>query len=604
MCPGNYLISGGDETVLKIWQLSTEKQENLPHLTAAIEDIVVSPSGASYAVSLANNSLVVISTTELQAKTNIIGIQSRRVDMEQRTQKSLAKYSFDIFSRVPMAVDPKNANHLLFSAPGSQPRYGRRRVPPEPYLQTFDINSQRPLTRQALTRNNATDPNVTPDGRNICEPTVKFIQTSKDGKWLATVDEWMPPPVDINYLDDGVPESTEEERNFRREVYLKFWRWDEKSLQWVLDSRIDAPHFFEDVGASARVLDLVSDPSSLGFATVGDDRFVRIWRPKTRLRNGTIVRGANQNTGSALITWSLELTIELSSSLDAPEPTSSIQASSAPLSSHLAFSADGSVIAAGISWNSAADPGVIHIVDALAGTVRRSITEVDATALSCIGILGRHMIVIGQSIIVWDLVVDELVYSVPLTTAGINPFDRTSMVQLAMNASDGTFAVSAPQFVADEKAGHRFQKASSKVSIFDTNRARTLWSSTIPAIVLSLVSAVDSKGYIALDSLSCVQTISPSNGSMQLITPPPEPTPEVIRRDQDEGEAEEEQLEEPLTGSEVVFEVPENDKPVVRPEELQQIFDIGPMHVLPPVKLMLDAVVGLYARKPRTSGTA
>src|SRR5690242_11767197 len=85
---GHYLISGGFETVLVIWQLSTGKQQTLPHLTAAVESIVVSPQGASYAVTLANNSVLVLSTSELEAKTNIVGMQSRRVDLEQMPREA------------------------------------------------------------------------------------------------------------------------------------------------------------------------------------------------------------------------------------------------------------------------------------------------------------------------------------------------------------------------------------------------------------------------------------------------------------------------------------------------------------------------------------
>jgi NET1-associated nuclear protein 1 (U3 small nucleolar RNA-associated protein 17) len=606
---GNYIISGGDETVLVIWQLSTGQQQHLPHLTAAIENIVVSPSGASYAVSLANNSVIVLSTTELDAKTNIIGVQSRRVDLEQLPRESdSGYYSFEIFSQVPMAIDPKNKHQLIFSMPSSQPRHQPKRFHAEPYVQTFDLASHTAVSRQALTRNNATDPNMGPDGRRIEEPNIRYLQTSNDGKWLATVDEWHPPRADMSYLEEGIPEFNQEERSFRRETYLKFWEWNEKDTQWSLQSRVDAPHFFEDVGAVARVFDLAQDPSGLGFATVGEDRVVRIWRPKTRMRNGVVVRGADKNSKEGVVTWSLDRSIELSSKLDVfdsnPEP-SNVRV---PRTSRLAFSADGSVLAAGVSWASDADPGVIQVIDTITGTIRRSITELDVTALSNIAILGRHLIVIGDSISVWDMVLDQLVYCVPFDFTEIDRMDTSSLVRLAINEADGTFAVACPQFGDNDTSKSRgtryFKKATTKVSVFDPTQPKALWSSTLPEVALSLIAAKDERGYIVLDSSSSIRTISPKASALQLLTPPPEIVAPQ-RTDRNDNDSEDEETNElgnsrqSLTGSEELLRDSENDKPVVRSEQLQAIFEVDDSHILPPVKDLFNAVVGLYGRKPR-----
>jgi NET1-associated nuclear protein 1 (U3 small nucleolar RNA-associated protein 17) len=90
-----------------------------------------------------------------------------------------------------MAVNPANSTEVFFAVPSSQPRHNKNDegFRPEPYLQTFDLANDRAKGRQALTRNNATEPNVAPDGRQIKEPTVTHIQVSHDGEWLATIDE-------------------------------------------------------------------------------------------------------------------------------------------------------------------------------------------------------------------------------------------------------------------------------------------------------------------------------------------------------------------------------------------------------------------------------
>ncbi|KAH7380676.1 quinon protein alcohol dehydrogenase-like superfamily [Pyrenochaeta sp. MPI-SDFR-AT-0127] len=591
---GNYLISGGDETVLTIWQLATGKPQHLPHLTAAIENIVVSPSGSAYAVTLANNSVIVLSTTELEAKTNIVGIQSRRVDIEQSPKElSSGKTKFGPFSPVPMAINPKNPSEVLMSVPSSQPRRKNEGLRPEPYLQTFDIANHRAKSRQALTRNNATDVNLSPEGGRIIEPSVQLLQVSHDGEWLATVDEWVPPRGDTGYLNEGIAEFNEEERLHRREVYLKIWRRDEEQGQWTLDARMDAPHFFEDICGNGRVFDLVADPAAPGFATVGEDHVVRIWRPKTRLRDGIVVRGVGEQ---GLVTWSLEKAIEISDKHDILEGS---QQSLPPRTSRLAFSADGSVLVAAISWTSGADPGVIHLIDTNTAEIRRSITEIDVTALSGLGVVGRHLIVIGDSITVWDLVYDHLVYCVPINTPDIDRFERIPLVRLATNQTDGTFAVALPQFDKNESSNSKSKKASSKISVFDPEHHGALWSYTTPSITLALAARTSERGYIALDSAACVKTISPSAASLQLPTPPPEEKAELRRTlYTDDGVEEDSGLRLPkaLELDDLTQDL-RDDEHVYSLQTLQEVLDNG--SVPPPPQGLFSAVLALVGRAPK-----
>ncbi|KAF1974874.1 WD40 repeat-like protein [Bimuria novae-zelandiae CBS 107.79] len=607
---GNYLISGGDETVINIWQLATGEQQHLPHLTAAIESIAISPSGASYGVTLANNSVIVLSTSELSAKTNIVGIQTRRISAGKLHRLTDPHHTANYLEPVPMDVYPNNNNnHLIFVTPSTQPRHGGA-TRSEPYVQTFDIANQRPVARQALTRNNATDPNVGPDGRPIPEPSVNLLRISHDGAWLATVDEWIPPAADLTYIEEGVPEFNAEERILRREVYLKIWRRDEQNAQWILDARIDAPHFIEGLSAHARVFDLISNPSGDGFATVGEDRVVRIWKPKTRMVDGVVVRGADRMQG--LVNWTLDRAVKLPNKLEVDEASEASQ-ETIPRTSRLAFSVDGSVLAVGVSWASNDDPGVIHIIDTEDGSIRRSITEVDVTVLSGLTILGRHLIILGSAVVVWDMIMDRLVYSIPITIPGVRVATHSQMLRLAVNEEDGTFAVSTPRLVKKQPEDEKFTKIAAKVSVYSPNSSKPLWHCTIrEAVVMGLVAAKSGRGFIALDSSSNIRTISPTVATLKLPSPPPESTldptaqaMEVVEEEEDEEEAEPRSTSDlQLAESEELLRTAENDKPVVRPEQLQQVFDSGPSHALPPIRDLFNAVVGLYGRKPRATAAS
>jgi NET1-associated nuclear protein 1 (U3 small nucleolar RNA-associated protein 17) len=510
----------------------------------------------------------VLSTTELDAKTNIIGVQTRRVDTDQLPRESQATSSaLQALQPVPIAVDPKNAQKGLFAVPSSQPRHRNEGPRPQPYLQTFDIANQRPVTRQALTRNNATDPNMGPEGQRIKEPDVKFLQVSHDGQWLATVDEWLPPQADTSYLNEGNADFNKKELLLRREVYLKIWRRDDKNGQWALETRIDAPHFLEDVCGNGRVFDLVAHPTVASFATIGEDHVVRVWKPKTRLRDGVIVRGAGDR---GLVNWSLHRSIEL------PEPNKLWLSDANVGQQHarnlqLAFSGDGSVLAAGVSGTSELDNGLIHLIDANSGTIQRSMTEIDATVLCGLEIIGRYLVVITDSIIVWDMVCDDLVYCASINTTGVDRVERTSLVRLAKSENDGTFAVSLPLFEKYESAS-KVKKVSSRLQVYSTEVKEPIWSYTVPGITLGLAAKKGEKGYVALDSVSCIRTISLAAGSLAL------QAPQKIQEGEVQGiedvlveDAEDELTAKTLQIGDISLEA-DYDKPVVTQQDLEEIF--------------------------------
>jgi NET1-associated nuclear protein 1 (U3 small nucleolar RNA-associated protein 17) len=374
----------------------------------------------------------------------------------------------------------------------------------------------------------------------------------------------------------------------RREVYLKIWRCDKNNAQWKLEARIDAPHFFETVCGNGRVFDLVADPTALGFATVGEDHVVRTWRPKTRTRDGVIVRGAQQE---GLVTWSLDSSVQISDKLDITEGS---QQSLPPRTSRLAFSADGSVLAVSISWDSDSedDAGVTHLVDTHTSTIRRSLTEIDVTALSGLGFVGQCLIVVADAITVWDMVSDQLAYSVAIQTPGIGRLERVPLVRLATNEADSTFAVSLPQFTKSESPSSNIKKASSKLLIYSPDQHKSLFTGTCAGgITLALASRKSERGYIALDSKSCLQTFSPSAGPLQLLTPPPEEKPRIGYNVDEEAEGESQRpLANLLVSGDLTQDI-ERDEYVFNMQDLQNVLNDGSMP--PPPQGLFNNILAL-----------
>lgn len=185
---GNYVISGGHETVMVIWQLDTGQQQFLPHLSAGIQHLAVSKTGSAYSVHLADNSVMVLSTSELQPVAYISGLILRK----RRPNEKKAK-------KIPAVLHPKDAALIALAAPADHSdkvNFSTKAT----LLQTYNTRTQQQSQRQALVRNNITTLNVDPSGRPIQEPDVTHLRISHDGKWLATVDEWAPPECDMKSL--------------------------------------------------------------------------------------------------------------------------------------------------------------------------------------------------------------------------------------------------------------------------------------------------------------------------------------------------------------------------------------------------------------------
>lgn len=97
---------------------------------------------------------------------------------------------------------------------------------------------------------------------------VEHCIVSPSGRWMATVD-----------AREGGDE-------FRAEVYLKFWAWDEKNVAWMLNTRIDKPH------ADKRITSLAFGPPEriedmpLQLVTTGEDGVVKGWYLRNRKLKG------------------------------------------------------------------------------------------------------------------------------------------------------------------------------------------------------------------------------------------------------------------------------------------------------------------------------
>ena len=445
---------------------------------------------------------MVLSTSELQPTFSVAGIQTPcnrdnsllQLPFVPTIDNPVQPRSTSQTAKFPATVSPTKPSSLLLAVPGSNAtRQGLNVSHNAVYLQSFDIGTSQQISRQALTRSKVTNLNMGPEANTIDEPNVTHIQVSCDGKWLATIDEWMSPRsevIPLSFNDTRISE----EQIFRQEIYLKFWSWNDDTKVWELVSRIDNPHAaqFGNPYDQGNVLELSSDPSSVAFATLGLDGIIKTWKPAIRKRNGLDVKGMN---GNSLTSWHCKHVI--------PLQMSDLETHHRPIGGRLAYSQDGSVLAAALRTPT---PSPIFLIDTYSGTIASTQSGLYRGLLSGLGILHKYLITLSSDDLhVWDLVTNELSYGIKLHTQDLGPARRSSLSRLAISFQQNLFAIALPEMIptADGK------EVRSQIAIFDPENPAPVSKLHMPKTITTLLPAVGKKGLYTIDSAAQIRTLTP-----------------------------------------------------------------------------------------------
>ena len=251
---GANLLSGGEESVMVLWQLATQNREFVPRLGgAAIASIAVLEANQGreeeYVASLGDGSIAFVGAINLKANRTISQAlidSSRQLLGRDYTAK---------LSSFPLAVQP-GSRHLVVSAghPSS--------------VQFLDVENDRLVSQlEVVPSNRVSRPDQIP-----LEPSrVERVCFSSSGDWMATTD----------VRPTG-------------ETSLKMWRWEARQKTYSLNSRIEEPHgrgkvtsiaFSPCVLGGGASTTLNSSPSPL-LLTCGTDQQARTWRKVTQLVKG------------------------------------------------------------------------------------------------------------------------------------------------------------------------------------------------------------------------------------------------------------------------------------------------------------------------------
>lgn len=436
----------------------------------------MSPSGSSYAVRLANNSVVVLATSTLDPTATFSGLGLRCLSNGAQ---------FSVKDPFPMTMDALDSRYLLAAVPASQS------LEPSSFLQTFDVFASQHVSRQALVRNSATDFNTTPSGQRVSDPSVTRLKMTADGQWLTCVEQWKPPQEDLNILFSTDPEYALQKIK-AKEVKLRFWKRDQSSRSWYLNTRIDGPHIL-DSGAGSCVLDIAVSGHGAEVATVGEDARIRIWRPKARTRDGHAVKGASTEL---LQTWICHSTTELAH-IARGKPTET-----GPTAS-LAYSEDGSILVAYFCENDDSTVCLppIYFLDSQSGMIRHQTPHLVTGRTVRLAFLGQYLIVLSDHLRVWDTVNSRLMFGMPIQKS----LDIPAFKLLSNQPANQTFAVSFP-LMRSKGSGFR-----SQIAVFNLEQSEPLFQKDVSILVTCLMALPNSNDFVITDQNAGVLFLRPPN---------------------------------------------------------------------------------------------
>ncbi|OLL27123.1 U3 small nucleolar RNA-associated protein 17 [Neolecta irregularis DAH-3] len=421
---GSYLLSGGDESTLVLWQMDSGYRRFLPRVGTDIISISVNLNSTLYAVQLIDNTVKIINAMGLKLVKEITGIQA--------SMKA---------ERTPACIHPMS-NHVVIASriePGSSTTH----------IQAFDpFLDQTVYCLQVSKATRAGRSGIS--GLKIVEPSVTHVSISSDGKWMATVDEWVP---------------THQPGHL--ESFLKFWQWSTEKNEWNQNTRVDSPH-----GTDGKVHQVIPCPTNHGFATVGADGLLKIWKPKTKQEKSGIEKE---------ICWSCRRVIGYGRRALINERHASC----------IAWCIDTSLLAFGI-MNSAV------VVNAETGNVQRVFHL--SKSIREIGFVGTKLVVLSvQGLHIFDLISGNIIFQV-----------LANVQNLAIDTLRNWFAVS--QVTKDSKY---------KVVLFDIESSKPAFTHVFdsPVTAVLCMQSLASSSFLAITASAQITSIIPTSSSLLPDTP-------------------------------------------------------------------------------------
>ena len=304
---GHYMLSGGEEGVLVIWQLETGTKQFIPRLQASIMHISMSHDGNTYALSMGDNRIKFVSAVSNRVERVIAGLsysspaQSsggasylvanpsasispaaasttivRRVTPTDDSQRSLA---------IPFLYSPHHAGWFLSSVSGGG-------------LQLFDIYGDKHIADMDLLQRNVLSRT---EDETSNAPRLESMAISPLGDKMVTTER-----RSGNVAAGAQQASSVGNGSGNDTIVMKFWDWHTHSSSFVLNTRIDPPHSHASQHLALSTLLWHPNPDEKMVVTIGKDACFKIWREIKKV-SGPNVRKERRGRGADGLSQSNEM---------------------------------------------------------------------------------------------------------------------------------------------------------------------------------------------------------------------------------------------------------------------------------------------------------
>jgi len=274
---GHYMLSGGEEGVLVIWQLETGTKHFIPRLASTILHMSLSHDGNTYALSMGDNRIKLVSAVTNRVEKVITGLSYSAPSQHAGTAAHLVHNPTahhapsssssasltharrgDDRSRhlsVPFLYSPLHAGWFLNSIvqPG--------------VLQVYDLFSDRHVLDLDLLARNIVS-RTEDEASN--QPRIEQIALHPKGNKMATIERRS------GQTAGGISGVASSIASTSDSIVLKFWEWDSGSSQFLLNTRIDPPH--SHATAHLSLATLLWHPHENMVVSIGKDACFKIWR--------------------------------------------------------------------------------------------------------------------------------------------------------------------------------------------------------------------------------------------------------------------------------------------------------------------------------------
>ncbi|SCU93651.1 LAME_0F04544g1_1 [Lachancea meyersii CBS 8951] len=306
---GSYLLSGGWEKVLSLWQLSTNLQQFLPRLNGVVVDCdIVNDKFYSLGLQLTENQtssdyqLLILNSTDLNSRVSVSGplcvyqtaIKDVVLPMSAVSSKASALPSDVGKSSKKQQRKLKRKRQDYSSIFEVQPKTKHLYFPHISAVQAYDFYKNEQVSYQYLASGVNNSMGKVRSELNLKEPTIADVKFTKDGKWMIS--------HEIEFSPDNLLSSNDLQH------VLKFWRGSETG-DWVLETKVISPH-----GVKAPVTSILVAPRSVnnsyGCLTADNNGGLKYWFYNEKVSNWQLSKVSSPNnnhfSNSVELAWSID----------------------------------------------------------------------------------------------------------------------------------------------------------------------------------------------------------------------------------------------------------------------------------------------------------